>query len=189
MTDAIDELLKLGVDELLDAFASGEPVPGGGSAAAIVVAAGASLVEKAARRSVDSWAEAAGAAAQAHSLRLRAAPLAVSDARAYRDALGRLGRREGYDHLLGAALEEAAAVPLLIARAGADVASLAREVADRCDPAIRPDAVGAGLLAAAGAAAAAHLVEVNLAATGDDPRVLEANACAEAALGSAYGRP
>ena len=177
----VEGLLDLDVDELLDALATGDPVPAAGSAAALVVAMAAGLVGKAARRSQESWPEAAGAAAQAHSLRLRAAPLAVSDARVYSEALDRLARREGADHLLGAALEEAAQVPLLIARAAADVAELAREVTYRCDPALRPDVVAAGMLAAAAADAAAHLVEVNLAATGDDPRVLEARACTHAA--------
>jgi hypothetical protein len=56
------------------------------------------------------------------------------------------------------------------------VAALANEVAEHCDPVSRADAVGAAHLAAAAARAAAHLVEVNLGATADDPRVAEAGA-------------
>jgi formiminotetrahydrofolate cyclodeaminase len=178
-----EEFLPLRLEELLDRLAADDPVPGSGSAAALVLAMAASLVAKAARRSTD-WPEAGGAAAQALSLRKRAVALAVEDARAYREALDRLVRREGADHLLAGALEQAADVPLRIARAGADVAALAAEVRERCDQAVRPDVVGAATLAAGAAQAAARLIEGNLGAAEGDPRVLEANAYAEAALGS-----
>lgn len=180
-----DEFLPLRVEELLDRLAGNDPVPGSGSTAALVVAMAASLVAKAARRSPE-WPEAGGAAAQAISLRARAGELALADARVYREALEQLGRREGVDHLLAGALERAADVPLRIARVGADVAALAREVCERCDPAVRPDVIGAGTLAAGAAQAAARLVEANLGAAGDDPRAHEANAYAEAAIGSAH---
>ena len=181
-----DEFLPLSVEELLELLAAGEPVPGSGSAAALALAMAASLVAKAARRTPD-WPEAGGAAAQAVSLRERAAELAVADARVYREALDRLGRRDGADHLLSGALERAAEVPLRIARSAADVAALARVVCERCDPAVRPDVIGAGTLAAGAAQAAARLVEANLGAGEDDPRAQEANAYAEAAIGSARG--
>lgn len=182
-----DDLLALRVDELLDAFASGEPDPGSGSAAAIVVAVAASLVAKAARASRDEWREAGGAAAQAEALRARATPLANADAVVYREAHARLERAEGADHTLATSLDRAAEIPLEIARTGADVAALAREVAGRCDPALRPDVLGALMLAGAAAQAAAQLVEANLTVSDDDPRVREANAYADAALGSANG--
>jgi formiminotetrahydrofolate cyclodeaminase len=182
-----EDLLALRVDELLGALASGEPDPGSGSAAALVVAMAASLVTKAARSSRESWPEAGGAAAQAEALRARAMPLADSDALVYRDAHARLGRTEGVDHTLAASLDRAAEVPLEIARIGADVTALAREVSERCDPALRPDVAGAAVLAAAAAQAAAQLVEANLTVAEDDPRVREANAHAAAALGSIDG--
>ena len=182
-----DDLLALRVDELLSALAAGEPDPGSGSAAAIVVAMAASLLAKVARSAHESWPEAAGAAAQAQALRARATPLADADALVYRDAHARLGRTEGADHTLAASLDRAADVPLEIARVGADVAVLAREVSERCDPALRPDVLGAAVLAAAAAQAAAQLVEANLTVAGDDPRVAEANAYANAALGSIDG--
>ncbi|MEX2211073.1 MAG: cyclodeaminase/cyclohydrolase family protein [Gaiellaceae bacterium] len=172
------------MEELLERLGDDDPVPGSGSAAALVLAMAASLVGKAARRSPD-WGGAGGAAAQAASLRTRAHELAVEDAQVYREALDRLGRQEGADHLLAGALERAADVPLRIARAGADLAALAREVLERCDAAHRADVAGAAALAAGAADAAAALVETNLGAAADDPRVLEARTLAEAARSSA----
>jgi formiminotetrahydrofolate cyclodeaminase len=180
-----DDLLALRVDELLNAFAAGEPDPGSGSAAALVVAMAAGLVARAARSSREEWREAGGAAAQAEALRARATPLADADALVYREARARLARTEGADHTLAASLDRAAEIPLEITRIGADVAALGREVCARCDPALRPDVLGAVVLAAAAAQAAAHLVEANLTVADDDPRVREANAHADAALGSA----
>lgn len=182
-----DDLLSLRVDELLGALASGEPDPGSGSVAAIVAAMAASLVAKAARSSRESWPEAGGAAAQAEALRSRATPLADADALVYREAHARLRRAEGADHTLAASLDRAAEVPLEIARIGADVAALAREVSERCDAALRPDVLGAAVLAAAAAQTAAQLVEANLTVSEGDPRVREANAYADAALGSSNG--
>lgn len=182
-----DDLLALRVDELLGALAAGEPDPGSGSAAAIVAAMAASLLAKAARSSRECWSEAGGAAAQAEALRARALPLADADALVYREAHSRLGRAEGADHTLAASLDKAAEVPLEIARLGADVAVLAREVSERCDPALRPDVMGAAVLAAAAAQAAAQLVEANLTVSGEDPRIQQANAYANAALGSIDG--
>lgn len=182
-----DDLLALRVDDLLGAFGAGDPDPGSGSAAALVVAMAAGVIAKAARRSHEDWTEAGGAAAQAEALRLRAAPLADADARAYRDAHARLARAEGADHTLASSLDRAAEVPLQIARAGADVAALGREVSARCDESLKPDVLGAIVLAAAAAQAAAHLVEANLAVAEDDPRVREATAYADAALVSASG--
>jgi formiminotetrahydrofolate cyclodeaminase len=183
-----DDLLALRVDELIDAFGAGDPDPGSGSAAALVVAMAASLIAKAARHSRDEWAE-GGAAAQAEALRIRAAPLADADALVYREAHGRLARAEGADHTLASSLDRAAEIPLQIARTGADVAVLGREVSERCDEALKPDVVGAIALAAGAAQAAARLVAGNLTVAEDDPRVAEANAYAEAAreLGSARG--
>ena len=112
---------------------------------------------------------------------------ADADALVYRDAHGRLGRAEGADHTLASSLDRAAEVPLEIARVGADVAALAREISERCDQALRPDVIGAAMLAAAAAQAAAQLVEANLTVSTDDPRVQQANAYADAALGSIDG--
>ena len=170
------------LEELLDAIAEDTLVPASGSVAGVVVAMAAALTAMAARRSLGSWAEAGGAVAQAEALRRRATPLAQEDAEAYLEAVARLERREpGHDAELGLALARAAEVPLLIAQVAADVAALAKEVAECGDPSVRGDATGAALLAQAAARAAAHLVEINLGSGPGDLRVLSANSLATAA--------
>ncbi|HSL64783.1 MAG TPA: cyclodeaminase/cyclohydrolase family protein [Gaiellaceae bacterium] len=170
------------LEELLDAIAEDTLVPASGSVAGVVVAMAAALTAMAARRSSGTWAQAGGAVAQAEALRRRATPLAQEDAEAYLEAVARLEQRaSGRDAELGRALARAAEVPLLIAQVAADVAALAKEVAESGDPAVRGDATGAALLAQAAARAAAHLVEINLAAGPGDLRVLSANSLAAAA--------
>jgi formiminotetrahydrofolate cyclodeaminase len=120
--------------------------------------------------------------AQAEQLRRRAAPLAEATADAYAEAAVMLEEEAtGRDHELGRALSRAAEVPLLIAQLAADVAALAKDVADCGDPAVRADATAAALLAQAAARSAAHLVEINLGAGPEDLRVLSAQALAAAA--------
>ena len=55
--------------------------------------------------------------------------------------------------------------------AGSDVACLAALLVENGNPEVRADAAAAALLAEGGARAAAKLVEINLGATEDDPRV------------------
>jgi formiminotetrahydrofolate cyclodeaminase len=165
-------------DELLAGIAAETRAPAGGSVAAIVVALAAALVAKAARLSRTSWRHAPGAVAQAEALRARVMPLAEADAAAYAEAIAAL---EARDPGLGEALSRAAQVPLVIAAAAADVASLAKSVAEEGDPNTRGDAAAAAVFAHAAAQAAAHLVEINLSATRDDERVLVARALAETA--------
>jgi formiminotetrahydrofolate cyclodeaminase len=141
----------------------------------------AALTAMAARRSTNVWAEAPGAVAQAEQLRRRAAPLAEATADAYAEAAGMLEDARGRDHELGLALSRAAEVPLLIAQLAADVAALAKDVAECGDPAVRADATAAALLAQAAARSAAHLVEINLGAGAEDLRVLSAQSLAAAA--------
>jgi formiminotetrahydrofolate cyclodeaminase len=160
-------------DELLASIAAETRAPAGGSVAAMVVALAAALVAKAGRLSRDSWAHAHGAIAQAEALRTRVLPLAEADAAAYAEAISAL---EARDADLGAALSRAAHVPLMIAEAAADVACLARCVAEEGDPGARGDAAAAAVFAQAAAQAAAHLVEINLSARRDDERVRVARA-------------
>jgi formiminotetrahydrofolate cyclodeaminase len=133
----------------------------------------------AARRSVPTWADAPGMAAQAVELRDRLPPLAAEAAETWAAALTALASpdRPG----LADRLDAAAATPLLIAETSADVAALGAAVADRCDETFRGDAVAATLLAAAAARAAAHLVEVNLTVGAADPRRRRAEAIARRA--------
>jgi methenyltetrahydrofolate cyclohydrolase len=169
-----DDLLELRVSELLDTLASDRRVPGGGSAAAVAVALATALVGKVARVSRGQWLGASGAVAQADALRLRAAPLAQADAAAYAAALVALRPGAGPSpraERVSDALAEAAAIPLRVAEAGADVAELAALTAEKGDPDLRGDALAAALLAAAATEAAARLVEINLATTEADERV------------------
>lgn len=171
-----DEILDAPLGDLLDKLAGEGPAPGGGSAAAIVVAMAASLVSMVARASKDHWAEAGGTIGQADAFRARVAPLAHADAEAYKDALTMLRRREELeeryrDQAIRDALERAAEIPMRIAESGSDLACLAALLAENGNPEVRADAVAASVLAEGGARAAAMLVETNLGATGDDPRV------------------
>jgi formiminotetrahydrofolate cyclodeaminase len=137
---------------------------------------------------------AGGAAAQAEALRARAAPLAEKDARVYEEALAALEAAAGADDRenwqIGRALALAAEPPLEIATLACDVAQLAAEVSHHTNHQVRPDALAAASLAAACARGAAGLVEVNLTATPDDPRVLRARSlAADAAAAADAARP
>lgn len=184
-----DDLLELRVSELLDQLASPSPVPASGSASALAVAMAAALVAMVARLAPD-WADAAGVAAQADALRVRAGRLAQFDAEAYaavlelREALAE-ERPEDRDFRLGGAFSHAADVPMEIASVAEDVAELAALVADASAHAPRADAAGAAVLAAAAARSAASLVAINLAVAEGDPRPRRANAHAAAAERSA----
>jgi len=140
-------------------------------------------------RTSTAWPESRGIAAQAESLRDRAAPLAQADAEEYEAAMqaredeGEAGERR--DFALGRAYARAAEPPLQIARAAADVAELAVVVARNGDQAFHADAVTAALLAAAAASSAAELVGVNLTASARDERVREAERLAESAARAA----
>jgi formiminotetrahydrofolate cyclodeaminase len=173
------------VDDLLATVAAETSAPGGGSVAAVVTAFAAALVAMAARFSREQWDDAAGAVAQAESLRTRVLPLADEDAKAYESVLEALrlppdigpDRR---DEALGAALSLAADVPLAIAEAALDVATLAAELAERGNPNLRGDAVTAALLAEAAVRATANLVEINLGTREGDARLDRAREFVEA---------
>jgi formiminotetrahydrofolate cyclodeaminase len=173
------DLLDAPLRDVLDTLAGEGPAPGGGSAAAIVVAMAAGLVTMVARASKEHWAEAGGVIGQAESFRARVAPLAQADADAYSEALGKLRNRDELearyrDQKLEAALDLAAEIPLQIAEAGSDLASLAALLVENGNPEVRADAAVASVLAEGGTRAAAKLVEINLGATEDDPRVRHA---------------
>jgi methenyltetrahydrofolate cyclohydrolase len=172
--------LDLSVRELLDATAAESVTPAGGAAAAVLAGLAAALVAMTARCSREDWPDADAATAQAETLRDRAAPLAREDVAAYNEVL-RLRRASAGDEALGDALEEAAEVPLRIAMVAADVAELAAHVAERCDQAVRVDAVAASELAAAAARVSARLVEVNLTMRPGDKRVEHVRRLAEEA--------
>lgn len=108
---------------------------------------------------------------------------ASARARALRAELLDAGERElhSYGPVLAAAspnaraeaLAAASETPLAIARAAAEVAERAAEVWGQSSPALRGDAAAAVLLAEASAHGAARLVEINLKARPEDPRLAE----------------
>jgi formiminotetrahydrofolate cyclodeaminase len=170
------DLLDATLRDFLETLSAEGPAPGGGSAAAIVVAMAAGLVTMVARASADHWDEAGGVVGQAETFRARVAPLAQADAEAYVAALGALRDpaqlEERYrDQKLRAALATAAEIPQRIAEAGSDLACLAALLVEHGNPEVRVDAAAAAVLAESGTRVAAKLVETNLGATEDDPRV------------------
>ncbi len=179
-------LTDLSLREVLAALGSDSPAPGAGAAAGLTVALAAALLAKVARLSPD-WEDAAGAAAQARTLSLRALELADLDARAY-DAVLK-ARDEPTEHVdvqlrdarLGTALEHAAESPLLLAGTACDTAMLGALVAEEGEPGLQADALGAAALASAAAQVAAELVAVNLTATEGDERVAQARGFASGA--------
>ena len=180
------DFLSLPLEDYLDELARETRTPGAGPAAALTAAAAAALVAMAARYSRGSWDEATTTVAQAESLRRRATKLALEDAHALDEFLAAREtpvdpRPEARDFHLGRTLERAADVPLAIGETACDVALLAQYVADRGEPEVRADAAAAALLAHAATKAAAHLVEVNLAAAADDERVRRAHGLATTA--------
>lgn len=192
---ADERYLDLSVTAFLDGLATRERAPGGGSAAALTVAFAAGLVAMVARSSRVVWDEAPGIAAQALALQDRAAALAGSDAEAWDEAVSALsaagngGSAEGNgarrDFELEQKLARAAAIPLEIAELGADVALLAADAGEHGNPAYRADAAAGAALAAGGARAAAHLVEVNLGMRAGDERLERARASEKAAAAAA----
>jgi methenyltetrahydrofolate cyclohydrolase len=176
---AAPDLLDAPLRDVLDTLAGEGPAPGGGSAAALVVAMAAGLVTMVARASKEHWAEAGGVIGQSESFRARVAPLAQADAEVYGAALAALRKRDELqpryrDQQLSEALERAAEIPLQIADAGSDLAELAALLVEHGNPEVRADAAVASVLAAGGTRAAAKLVEINLGASEDDPRVRHA---------------
>jgi methenyltetrahydrofolate cyclohydrolase len=153
----------------LDDVAAGTPAPGGGSSAAVTLALAAALVEMSASLAADS-----DAVLRAGVLRAAALELAESELSSYapvleavrlpRDDPSRAGRLEK-------ALLEASRTPLAIAERAAEVASLGAAVAAGSSPSVRGDAVTGVVLAEAACAAAAGLVQVNLAPRSSAPEL------------------
>ena len=144
--------------------------------AAVIGAMGASLAAMAARFSKEQWEDAAGAVAQAEALKARLLSMAEEDALAYENVLLALRMPKDVDEevgdaAIGDALSRATDVPLAIAEASLDVATLACELAERGNPNLHGDAVAAVFLAEAAVRASANLVEINLATREGDERL------------------
>ena len=168
--------------QALASLASTETAAAAGSAAALCGAAAASVVVKASSASGRP-----GEAAQAALLRDRLMRLAGVDAallavaRAALASAGGDGPSEQRDFQLGRVVRRASVAPREIAETCADVAVLARGEAEAVADDLRPDAVASAHLAAGAAAAAAHLVTVNLVLTEDDEEMVRARAAVRAA--------
>jgi methenyltetrahydrofolate cyclohydrolase len=167
--------LDLPVNRFLEQLAGAEPVPGGGGAAALAVATAAGLCAMAARLSARRLdAEAGALALEAERTLAAAASLIQADADSYTGVIEaqRLPRDDpqARRRQIDAALSAAAAVPMQIAELAVPVARAAARLAAAGNPNLRGDAITGGLLAAAGARAAAALVTINLAGKPDDDR-------------------
>jgi len=172
-------LASLPTGRLHDVLAEPGPGPAGGSAAAIATTMASGLVRLVARVSQD-WEEAPGIAAQAVALGDRALLLADEDHRVYAHALQQL-RSPDRDAALGRALRQAAEVPLRIAEAAADVATLAALAARDGADTVRGDAWAAAILSEAAGVTAARLVHINLSTRPDDDLSTRADLAARAA--------
>ena len=184
-------LTGLPLPALLEELAAPREVPGAGSALAAALAAAAAVVQMAARLSPESWADAAGVAAQAEALRERAVQLVDEDAEAYRQALearaaaDEKSRPEQRDWALGQVTAAAAEPPLALARLAADLAELCAAAGGRVEPRVHADVAAAAVLAAAVARGSRALVATNLTALAGDARVEEADQLVSAAEAAA----
>jgi methenyltetrahydrofolate cyclohydrolase len=185
-----------GTQALVGRLAEGDVEPPGGAIAALVAAWAAALAGAAADRSREHWDGAAGARAQAQSLRTRALRLLERGARAHAEAMDTLagrGRPAGSDSeraqlrdwRLGEAVKQAAEPPLELSACALSVAQLAQLISAHAAGEVRADAAVAAQLAAAAASAGAHLVEINLVVGGDRRPAVHARQLAEAAASAA----
>ncbi|HEX7298187.1 MAG TPA: cyclodeaminase/cyclohydrolase family protein [Solirubrobacteraceae bacterium] len=179
----MDGLADRSLGQLLEDVAAESPAPGGGSSCALACAMAAGLAEMAAAFTLARAEHAerhermAALRARAGHLRAEALALAEQELHAYEPVLEALRRppdEPGRAGRLDAALSEAADSPLAVARAAAEVATLAAEAARSGNPHLRGDAVAGALLAEAACVAATRLAELNLARRPDDPRRAEA---------------
>ena len=164
-------------EDFLAALAAPTPAPGGGAATATACALAAALVEMTAAIGGSDEVAARGAAARA-----RAAALADEDAAAYTEVID--AQRAGDGAQIAAALSRASDVPLAIAETAAEMGALAADVATSGRASVRGDAIAGALLAEAATAAAARLVEINLADAPGDPRLERARELARSAAGA-----
>jgi len=160
-------IAPLTVGELLELVAAEEHAPAAGTAAALAAATAAALVSMAARRSVASWPDAPGIAAQALVRRARLLARAESGAEAFEAAVRALESGAALEPPLRRTVEEL----LPLADGAADVAELAATAAELGEGHVRPDAVSAAVLAEAAVRAVAILVRANLTVPNGDERL------------------
>ncbi len=166
-------LAESGVGDLLAGLASATDTRAAGVASALTCAIAASLVELTAELAAARIAcEGVGLpeprlreiAGRARELRERLPAVADEDVVAYA-AVGAAETAEARDRALARAMEP----PREVAGAAGELAKLAAEVAAAGDWPFTPDAVVAGQLADAAAAAAAELIEANETGMAEPP--------------------
>ncbi len=174
-------LRTMPLDDLLNAFSSSDPTPGGGSAAALAGAVGASLLAMVAglpktRHGGDTDRQALDAARGALvEVRNHLAELVDRDTEAYDQVMAafRLPKTSDEDKAarsaaIQAALRAATETPLAVMRACEAAVRLGDTVAERGNPSASSD-VQVGLeLAVAGLRGARLNVEINLGSVKDD---------------------
>jgi formiminotetrahydrofolate cyclodeaminase len=180
MAHTPSRLCSLPADDLLAAFASGEPTPGGGSASALAGALGSTLVAMVTNLTLgrDSYGELQQemtvARARAAALQHELSGLIDADAQAYQGVIAALHMPKGMAEAtaarsaaIQAALRNAVEVPLEVAAACVEVLHLASLVAARGNRNATSDAAVGALLAHAGLRGAALNVRVNLGSIRD----------------------
>src|SRR4051794_22264014 len=155
----------MNLSSLLDDIAGGAPTPAAGTACAVVLELALALATKSVARSGDDG-HLAAMGSQVRALRRRVGAEGVAVERSYATAVEALG--SGDREQIGATVGDALDALVALAGTAADVAELARAVADACEPAARPDAAAGSALAASAAAVAAHLAGLNLLASLDE---------------------
>jgi methenyltetrahydrofolate cyclohydrolase len=160
----------LRLDQLLEAFSSAAPAPGGGCAAVLAVALSASLCAMAARLSTSQMTGARQLATEALAIRDALAPLYDRDAQTYLEVIAAQRMPDASEAARSSALSAATDVPMAVIEAGTRLAEMAAELAERGNPNLRGDALAAAVLAGAGVEAAAVLAQINLAGLPDDER-------------------
>jgi|SRR5215831_14977306 len=167
--------------ELLDAFSSPDPTPGGGSASALSGALGASLLAmvaglpKTRTNSPEERATLDSARRQLLALRNKLVELVDRDAAAYDLVVAAYKQPKGTDSekaarktAIASALRAATDVPLETMRACADVLGLGKTVAEHGNLSAASD-IGVGLhLTMAGLTGGRLNVETNLSSSGDE---------------------
>jgi methenyltetrahydrofolate cyclohydrolase len=167
--------LDLPVGRFLELLASAEPAPSGGGAAALAVSLGAGLCAMTARLSARQLADQTAALVKdLERTATAAASLIQADADSYAAVIAARRSAGAGSGQAAAALAAAADVPMEIVGLAVPVTRAAARLAADGNPNLRGDAITGALLAAAGARAAAVLVEINLAARPDDGRTARA---------------
>jgi formiminotetrahydrofolate cyclodeaminase len=174
-------LLSLSVTDLLDAFASSAPTPGGGSAAALAGAMGASLLAmvagmpKTKNGTPEERAALDAAAAELERLRHQLARLVDEDTKAYDLVTAAFKLPKGTDEEKAArskaiqnAMKAATEAPLETMRACAAVLRHAQTVREPGNPNASSDAAVGTALARAGLFGGHKNVEINLGSLKDE---------------------